>query len=323
MENQPHSIILALSLLFTFCSSLKSAEVSRMRYVMGTILQIQVQAKVQETAEKAIEAGLQEVERLDQLLSNWKEDSEISRINREAYPNGTKTTEEMIDFLLTAKQLSELTSGYFDITIEPLTQLWKLREGKLEKMPTEEEIEKVRAKVGWKNLELSTTTRIVRFLVEGMGIDTGGIGKGYALDKALEKITGLDIESVTLNFGGQILFWSKEPKQQKIAIKNPLKPDKIWKKITLEKCPQFSASTSGNYEKGRHILNPKTGIPVETPLRSVTVISQNATEADAYSTAIFAMDLQEGLNFTNSQKEIGVINLYETPEGRLIEVKRM
>lgn len=229
---------------------------------------------------------------MDALLSNWKEDSEISRINREAYPNGTKTTEEVVEFLVVAKQLSELTEGYFDITVEPLTQLWKLREGKLEKMPTQEEIEIARAKVNYKNLEVSTTTHIVRFLVEGMGIDTGGIGKGYALDKVLEKIRKFSVEAVSLNFGGQIQYWSKGLTKRTFRVKHPFFPNKTWKSfpVYIESQP-LSISTSGNYEKAGHILDVETGSQVKNEIRSVTVACTYATYADALSTAIFAMGL--------------------------------
>lgn len=316
--------VLLCSTLFFTSSILKAEEFSKMRYVMGTLLQIKVETGSLEEGERAIESGFKEVTDLDNLLSNYKSDSEISQINRQAYPEKLPVHKEIILLLQKTIPLMEKTNGAFDITIEPLTKIWALRERHLTALPLEEAVERARSKVNYKELEFSTSTNMFRFLKAGMGLDTGGVGKGYALDRALEKIKEVQIHSATLNFGGEILYWCKEPCARNFSIKHPLAPKDIWKKFKIEKISKpFAISTSANYEKYihfvppnekemkfSHILDPKTGWPVNNEIESVTVISGNASHADALSTAIFAMGLKKGKKFSESLQEEGVCILY-------------
>lgn len=312
--------------------SLLSAEpVTRMRFVMGTTLKIGVSASDSQVAEKAADAAFREVERIDRLLSNYKEDSEISQINREAYPESAVTTSEVRRFLMRSLEISRMTDGAFDITIEPLTRLWRLREKDLEEAPDKKKAGKVSFKVNYKNLEVYRSDNSVRFLVEDMGLDTGGIGKGYALDMALERIRELPVDSAVLNFGGEILYWSKDARERMIAVRNPLDKNRVWRSIFFKTYPATAAavSTSGNYErffifkdkgKGRrigHILDPVTGMPVDHEVRSVTVVSPNAMEADALSTAIFIMGLEKGRRFAEKLQDHWVLILYENDDGTL------
>ncbi len=297
----------------------------RMELVMGTLLQISVQAESQAAADKALEAGFKEARRLDDLLSNYKETSEISRINREAYPESTPTTSEMTGFLTGARGLSEETSGYFEIMIEPLTKLWNVRERHLVKMPEKKFITKARYKSSYKHLEIYQSDNTVRFLREGCGVDTGGIGKGYALDKALKKMRASGIQSATLNFGGEILYWPLEKIDPKVAVKDPLEPAKIWETFSIAGFSTGTAavSTSANYERfitadagGKnkvlgHLLNPKTGEPVKNGIQSVTALSKDGTRADALSTALFVMGLGEAQQFLKLHPEDWALILYQ------------
>ena len=122
---------------------LTAHEERRMELVMGTLLEISIDG---EAAGEAVAAAFKEVRRWDGLLSNYKADSEISRLNREAYPESAETSEEMIRFIKTAQDLSAETSGYFEVMMEPLTRLWGLRERVLAKMPLKKEIDKARLK---------------------------------------------------------------------------------------------------------------------------------------------------------------------------------
>lgn len=303
----------------------------RMEMVMGTLLQISASAGDPEEEEKAIEAGFREVRRWDELLSNYKEFSEISKINRDAYPESTVARREVIQFLLRAKALSEETSGYFEIAVEPLTRLWGIRSKKLVAIPPEKEIIKARIKSNSKYLEIYESDDTVRFLVEGAGIDTGGIGKGYALDKALIKMRAHKISSAILNFGGEIVRWPLGANTPKIAVKDPLEPARLWGSVSITGFHGDTAavSTSANYERSfrvqdgektkviGHIINTKTGEPASSEIRSVTVLSGDGARADALSTGLFAMGLALARTFALRHPDDWVLILYQDGSGEL------
>lgn len=316
---------LILSFLLVQGAAALAHEERRMEMVMGTLLEISVDAETAEDARQTVEEGFKEARRWEGLLSNYKADSEISRLNREAYPESAETSGEIIHFLQTSQDLSRETSGYFEIMAEPLTRLWGLRERKLEKMPLKKDIDKARLKSDYRYLEIYGSDNTVRFLVEGAGIDTGGIGKGYALDRAMEKVRSRKIRSAAFNFGGEIQYWPLKPGGRRISIKNPLEPDRIWKTFSIAAFPGDAAgvSTSANYERfvtveskesGRklsHILNPRTGEPVKNEIRSVTVVSDSGTRADALSTGLFAMGLRQAKEFAAAHPEDWVLVLYQ------------
>jgi len=309
-----------------------SHEERQMELVMGTLLEISVDAETKEEAREAVQEGFKEARRWENILSNYKSGSEISRLNREAYPESVEASKEMIHFLQTAQDLCAETSGYFDIMMEPLTRLWALRERILVKMPLQKDIDKARFKVDYRYLEIYESDNTVRFLVEDAGMDVGGIGKGYALDRTLKKVRTRKIRSAVFNFGGEILYWSLKGAEEgrKISVKNPLQPDRIWKIFSIAEFPgggdAAGVSTSANYEryvtvesgkKLSHILNPKTGWPVENEIRSVTVISASGARADALSTGLFAMGLEKVKEFSASHPQDWVLILYQEGSGPL------
>ncbi len=314
-------------------SLLRAATVTRMQMVMGALLRIDLEGDSEAALESAHSEAFREATRLEAMLSNHKSNSEVSRINRAAWNGPVQVSDEMIKFILLSNRMSYLCDGFFDITVEPLTRLWRLRERRLDAPPTEEEISSATAKVNSNDIDISFHNNTVRFLNPGMGIDTGAIGKGYALDSCLRKIKESgSVQSASLDFGGELLHWSREPRDYSFSIKNPLDSQSAWDTFSMS---TFSAaravSTSGNYERfveissasssdlhaqfpeGRFgpILNPKTGIPVRSEVRSVSVISASGAEADALSTAIFSMGLDKGSRFANQLAESAVLILYE------------
>ena len=234
-------------LCFLCAVSVQAATVTRMRQVMGTLLEISVESKDNAAAEHAVSAGFDEVERWDSILSNHKEDSELSQLN--SNPRQGVVSDDMFHFVSTARYWSERTNGAFDVTVEPLTRLWHLRERTLDRIPANKEIAAARA-LGYRYIAVSSSAHSVLFSFDGMGLDTGGIGKGYALDRAMEKMRNFEMESCTLNFGGQILHWSAERRVFEVGVKNPVSPGNLYKTYQV-KSPfsPFSFSTSANYER--------------------------------------------------------------------------
>jgi thiamine biosynthesis lipoprotein len=326
LEDRQKSRLTALAFAVLLqAGALSAEEVRRMRYVMGTLMEVSATAERTADAERAAEAAFAPAEELDRRLSNYRGDSEIAEVNRDAYPRGVQVSSPTFDFLTACRELSDLTGGAFDVTVEPLTRLWKIRERRRDGPPSEAEIGEALKKIGYRNLELSPAGRKVRFLKQGMGVDTGGVGKGYAMARSMDAALRFPVESVTINFGGKIFYWSRVPAETELAVRNPLRKDSVWERFSVTVDSRgYSVSTSGNYERPveistaprktvGHILDLSTGRPIEGPVRSVTVISKDIVRADGLSTGIFAMGFEKGRKFAERSKDDGILILYEAP----------
>ncbi len=155
------------------------------RVVMGTFARIVAVAKNERKAKRSIKAGFDELVRIDAMMSDYKADSELSKVNREAFGKAVKVSPELFEILQISVDYSRLSSGAFDITVGPLVDLWH-KAGETNSMPDANTIAATKARVGYEKLILDAKAMTVRFAVEGMRLDLGGIGKGYAVDKAVE-----------------------------------------------------------------------------------------------------------------------------------------
>jgi len=229
-----------------------------------------------------------EAKRIENLLSKYIPESEISRLNRSGK---LKVSADTFYIIKKSKEFWQETKGAFDITITPLVDLWGFTDQKY-KVPEETLIKETLKLVGSDKIILNENDNMVEFKLPGMKIDLGAIAKGFALDCAVAKLKQNNISSCLINAGGQVYALGKGPEGSwRIAIQNPRK--KQFSKIIELK--DKSISTSGDYEqfflnKGKrycHIINPGTGYPVDSGIFSVTVISNSGLTADALSTAAF------------------------------------
>jgi len=206
--------------------------------------------------------------------------------------------------------LSELTKGSFDITIYPLWKIWKF-EGESVEMPDEEEIEKELQLVNYKNIIIENGK--IKFIKRGIGIDLGGIAKGYAVDAAIKVLKDKNINSAIVNAGGDMyVLGRKQGKPWRIGIRHPRREGEILGTIKVE---DKAIVTSGDYErfffsggkKYHHIINPKTGYPADE-CQSVTIVAKEATFADGLATGIFVLGPEEGMALIESLEGVeGVI----------------
>lgn len=277
---------LPLVLLAVFLAQSSYAEYSQMRYVMGTLLKITVFDADSRRPAQAVEGAFERVRELDEKLSNYKPESEISRINREA-PQSVLVSEDTRRCLSAAIRYADLSGGALDPTVEPLLRLWGIYDGK-RRAPSDREIAKCLKRVGWRGVKIFASGRQVRLLFQGMGLDLGAIGKGYALDEAVKILKKQGIRSATLNFGGQILVLGSPPEGRLWKIGK--KEDDGQPVLFLR---EGSVATSSQKENPGHILDPKTGRPANL-VRQVTVVSKTALEADALSTACFVLGPEKG-----------------------------
>lgn len=283
----------------------------RSQLIMGTTLEITIYVDNRRNADRIFSLAFSEAARIENLLSTYIEDSEISRLNLYAKSKPLVISIEVIDLLARSKEITRETRGAFDITVAPLIRLWKEAAGKNE-LPSINEIYKAKERVGAHYIEMNLEKQEVR-LPEGVNINVGGIGKGFALDRVGRILLKNGIKSALLNFGGNILTVGIPPDKRYwiVHIRDPL--DRT-KSISVLYLTGGAVSTSADYERGlyiqgnrySHIIDPRTGRPV-TGILSVTVVAPTATEADAFSTALYVLGFEEGGSFAKESSIAAMI----------------
>lgn len=300
-----------------------AATVARARFLMGTRLEIEAAGP---TAAQAIEQAFAEVERLDAILSNWRGDSEVSRLNAAAADAAFRCSPDLFAAATTALHWAERTGGAFDPTVEPLVRRLGLRggEGRLPGIAPEPEPDPAAPlPIGWRLVQVEAASRSLRYRARGMGLDFGGIGKGIALDAAAAVLRRHGTTSARLDFGGQTLVFGAGPDEGgwRLGLSDPDERDQVVGSIVLR---SGSLAASGNAERSKtdaqgrtvsHLLDPATGRPARYQ-GSVTVIAPDATSADALSTALFVMGPERGLAWAEANG-LDVLYLSREPDGTL------
>lgn len=317
--------VIYILLFFSFISILhppssQSSNLFKYQQVaMGTIIEITLIGDDEEAANKAVLQAFQEIKRIETLMSPWLDSSDVTRINRSAGKAWLKVSPETMEVIKKAQEISELSEGGFDITIGPLTELW--REARKKKIPPS--IEEVKEKLGlvnFKNIETDQKGKV--FLKKkGMAIDLGGIAKGYAVDRAFELLKSLGYRNLIINAGGDLRVGGLKNNQPwSIGIQNPRESQKLLARISVS---DMAVVTSGDYERFfnyeskryHHIFNPKDGFPTDD-CQSVTVLCKEGMIADALATAVFVLGLEKG--YALCQKLDGVECLIVDKEGKTI-----
>ncbi len=302
-------IILLLSL---GCSKRPPSVFKRQQMLMGTIVEITAISIEEEKADLAITAGFKEIRRLEEMMSTYIDESEISKVNREAGIEGVKVDQELFDVVKTSLKVSENTGGGFNIAVGPAIKLWDI--GGEERLPAENELESIKPVIDYKEISLDEEGRKLFLRKTGMEIDLGGIAKGYAADRTEEIIKGLGIKDGIIAVAGDLKVFGKRPdkKPWKVGIRHPRKEGTILAEIELS---DEAISTSGDYERYfikdgvryHHILDPVTLQPARE-CQSVTIIAKSGITADAYATGIFIMGTERGMELIERLPDIeGVI----------------
>ena len=304
-----------LSLFFYLTSLLINAQdksYTKVVKLMGSRFEITVVAENDAQSSNYINIAIDEIIRIEKLISDWDPNTQVSEINKQAGLKAVKVDKELFDLIKRSIQISKLTQGAFDISFASIDKIWKF-DGSMKSMPTSDEIKKSAEKIGYQNIILDEVNSTVFLKNVGMKIGFGAIGKGYAADKTKKLLINLKVKAGIINASGDLNSWGKQPNGDfwKVGITNPLNKEKVFSWLPIN---NSAVVTSGNYEKFvefegvryTHIINPKTGYPV-TGLNSVTIFSQSAELADALATAVFVMGLETGLDFINQLKEVECI----------------
>lgn len=283
--------ILLTIILLAGCSS---NYIQEKHNLMGTDVSIIIESKNKYPMEQAF----QEFEAIDSLMSSYKEDSQLSTLNKnKILENPDQRLVYVIDKSI---YYSILTNGSFDITVQPILRLYETSFKETNNPPEEEQIKTTLKQVNYKNI-FSSKEKII--LDQGE-ITLGGIAKGFAIDQAANKLKQLKVNSALINAGGDIrVIGNKQGNPFKIALANP---DNTEEYITILNLNNISVATSGNYERYfnenksiHHIIDPKTGKSANQ-LISVTVIAPYAIDADALATSVFVLGKDKGLELIES-----------------------
>ncbi|MDP3731425.1 MAG: FAD:protein FMN transferase [Candidatus Omnitrophota bacterium] len=248
-----------------------------------------------------------EIRRVENLLSKYKEDSEIAKLNK---LGKLKVGPETFYVLQKAKDFWQFSEGVLDITVGPLVDLWGFSDKKYY-LPKDKEIKQALSRVGFDKIIFNIDDNMVEFKIPGMKIDLGAIAKGYAVDCAVRKLKEHQIKSCLINAGGQIYcLGDKFGRPWRIAVRGPRNKG-FWDYLKLK---DEAVATSGDYEqyfmnKGKryaHIVNPKTGYPSNSGIVSVTVIAPDGLTADALTTSIFILGKDKGMELAKKFTDVKV-----------------
>lgn len=287
-------------------------------FCMGTIISQRVYGENAEIAARKVE---DEMKRLESLMSFFLESSEITRLNRAAGKHEVELGCEVMYVLNRAKYYSELCSGAFDITIGPVAKLWGIFTDHA-KVPSQEEIDKALSFTGYKDITINNSLGTAKLEKTGESVDLGAIAKGYAADKAIEIYKQQGIKSAFINLGGNVMALGNKPEGSPwmIGIQNPIL--QRGQCLGAVQITDKTIVTSGDYvryfEKDNvryhHILDPRTGYPANSGLISATIVSEKSIGADALSTAIFILGLEQGMELINSMKDMEAIFITKDKE---------
>ena len=283
---------------------------------MGSDFEITVVAKTQKQADRQIGIAIDEISRVEALISSWKPTSQTSSINKNAGIAPVKISGELFSLIQRAIQISKLTDGAFDISYASMDRLWKY-DGSMTQMPSKEAIKKSVAKVGYQDIIVDPQNSTIFLKNKGMKIGFGAIGKGYAADKAKKILISNGVSGGIINASGDINSWGSKPNGSpwQVAITNPLNKNKAFAMLPIKD----AVVTSGNYEKYvtfnsrrySHIIDPRSGYPAQGII-SVTVFAPKAELADALATSVFVMGVETGIDRINQLKAIECIIITDT-----------
>jgi thiamine biosynthesis lipoprotein len=291
------------------------------REAMGTEFQIVLSGADERELERAANYALDEVERLDAQMSLYRPDSELCWVNAHAAAAPVKADPGLYRVLDCARRIGDETGGAFDVTVAPLMQCWRFFRGQ-GALPPPGEVEQVLALVGMRHVRLDPQARTVSFDREGVTLDLGGIAKGYAVDRATALLRECGVTSALAHGGWSTVYGlgrAPDGEPWRVGIRHPHDAER---RVCAVELTDAALSTSGSYEKSfevdgvvySHILDPRTGQPAQGML-SVSVVTRNALEADALSTALFVLGPERSREYCQARPGLRAILVQDRGKG--------
>lgn len=284
---------------------------SKTELLMGTVVSVTL---YDSNDEGILDKVFTKVKELESTLSINENGTLVDKINESAGIEPVKVDYDTYTVIKKGLEYAKLSNGLFDISVGPIVKLWNIGLPEA-KVPTQEEIDSRIPLVGYSDVELNDEENTVFLKRQGMMIDLGGVAKGYTADVISDILTEEGVKSAIIDLGGNIFAHGLkvDGSTWRIGIQNPFSDrGDIIGTITVK---NKSIVTSGIYEryiekdgiKYHHILSPKTGYPYENELAGITIISDKSSDGDALSTSVFAMGVEEGMKFVNTQEGIDAI----------------
>jgi len=306
-------IILLLTTLLCSCTTQRESIYRKSKILMNTLVTITVVSTSEDTAEKAMDKAFSRIEKIEKLSDFYSPDSEIALINGKSGISEVRVSPDILELLGKARSVSDNTEGSFDITIGLVISLYDFHK-KIK--PEDREIRRNLHFVNYRDLSIDRAKSTVFLREKGMLIDTGGITKGYAADKAAEILKQQGIHAGLVAVAGDIKAFGLKPdgKPWKIGIRNPAAGRTEDDIIATVELTDMAISTSGDYErffflngkKYHHLIDPKTGYPA-TACRSVSVIAKDGIFTDSFATGVFVLGPEKGLKVLEKMGFEGII----------------
>ncbi|HVZ98179.1 MAG TPA: FAD:protein FMN transferase [Chitinophagaceae bacterium] len=283
---------------------------SREMKLMGNRFAFTVVAYTEEWANAMIDIGVKEVQRIEKILTTFKDDSETNLINRNAGIRPVQVSSEVLNIIERSLRISSITQGAFDISYGGIDKsLWNFDQN-MTTLPSRETAKKMVRLINYKNIVLDRQNQTVFLREKGMRIGFGGIGKGYAAEMAKVIMKKHGVKSGIVNASGDLTAWGVQPNGSPWTV-GIVHPDYKNHPFSYFSISDMAVATSGNYEKyamidGKkyaHTIDPRTGLPV-SGIKSVTIISPNAEICDAMATPVMVMGVEKGLHLINQVKQV-------------------
>lgn len=313
------TFVIALIVVSLSCNRGEVQRISRETTAMDTYLSVTIYDNSigLQLGNALIDSVFAEVNRIEQLMTDYSDTSEIGKINQRAGRDSVEVPTEVVELLQTARSFSERSGGAFDVTVGPLVRAWDFL-GSDHDVPSRGRIRLLRRLVDYRNVVVDSTRVFLR--LRGMRLDLGGIAKGYAVDRSIELMKRHGVRQAIVDLGGNLGVWWKgtsglDSGVAEILIRHPRKEGKFFGSFRVGSA---GIATSGDYQRFfikdgvryHHILDPATGYPVRDVV-SVTIVAPDATSADALSTLVFVLGRERGMDFIMNSEGIEGIIVWE------------
>jgi len=308
-------IIFSILIVIFITGKYEKHEIVKSSYALGTLINLRASGN---KAQKAMDKAFERLNNIDDKMSAFKGNSDISRVNIGAGTRGEAVSSDTYFVVKKAIEYSSILEGTFDPTIRPLVTLWSIGT-KEEKIPEADEIETTLKLVNYKDVVLDESNNSIMLKRQNQALDVGGIAKGFAADEVRDIFFKHNIKSGLIDLGGNIFaLGSKEDKMPwRVGIQNPFKSRGEF--LGILSVENKSIVTSGNYERyferdGKrfhHIIDPKTGYPSESKIISATIISDNSIDGDGLSTGVYILGVDKALKIIDAIEGIDAIFVTE------------
>ena len=276
---------------------------------------------------RIVDEAFDEVDRIDRLMSNYKSDSPLSRINREAARHPVAVDHELFDFIVESMRYLHDSDGAFDITVGPLMKAWGFFGGD-GRVPSDDELAAARRHVGASHVTLDPAEKTISFDRAGVALDLGGIAKGYAVDRVVDLLRRARIPAALVSAGGSTVYGLGAPPDRdawEVAVQDPIDATRVASTVRLkDRALSIAGRSEKSFEAGgtvySHIMDPRTGRPVQGVL-SVAVLTARGTAGDALDDAFFVMGPERSGEYLRRLRDTEAIFFVPDPQRGWILVR--